>query len=1576
MGRSRKLFDVFPGAFEGHDCGYLLDEAEVEDVSISKENLTLSVHVRLPQYLPVDLEEDLRESIDTYLRHQLRTETHIHYPETHLEEDFEEYKDHIMHCIGQQSPLVSRFLRAAVWTLDGKTLRIEVAETAMALLKAKQTAARIEERILEELNEEIHVAWVPRAVSEEELERAQQLHEKKQEDLIRQGLTQPHESASVLVSDVADPGVVLPWQEEAASAPKIQLSKEEDDVLLGKPISGTPKELAFCDHEAKGVVMKGILQSFSTHEIKGGKTILTMSLTDYVTTITAKAFIALSDWTSGIEPVLKTGDTLLIKGSIKEDSFLHAWVLMANHITWCVQPLEVDPAIKEAAEKMIIGNPFEGDPRPIRNIENTTGTVIVRGDVITTEEKELRGGTSIMLRVDLTDYTGSIPCKMFMDPDSYKKKKGCFKKGKQLKIQGTIEEDEFTHEKLFMIQAAFPIEEQIKPVRHDNAPKKRVELHAHTQISEMDAVDSPTALVKQAIAWGHPAVAITDHGVVQGFPDAMTTAGDKIKVLYGVEAYLVDDLMEAVIEDQGQDFDGTFTVFDIETTGIHKETDHIIEIGAVRIEKGEIVDRFSRFINPRMPIPEEITKLTSITDEDVKDADPIEIVLKDFLDWAGNSVLVAHNAMFDTGFVKIWADRLDGRIIPNTIMDTLVLARGLYRLRRYTLDSVAKHLEVSLENHHRAVDDAEATAEIFLHMIGELMEKGIHELKDVNTYIHDNTDIKRLRSHHAVILVQTQAGMRNLYELISLAHLNYFYRQPRIPKSEFLRLRDGLIIGSACEAGELYEAVMEKESPEVIERLVDFYDYLEIQPIGNNAFKIRNGQVKDEEELRDINRRIVALGEQYHKPVVATCDVHFLEPEDEVYRRILMFGKGFEDADSQPPLYFRTTEEMLEEFAYLGPEKAEEVVIDNTVKIADSIDFVKPIPDGTYTPEIPNAIEELQEISYKKAKSMYGDPLPKVVEDRLDRELTSIIKNGFASLYIFAQRLVWKSNADGYLVGSRGSVGSSFAATMAGITEVNPLPPHYYCKKCQYNEFESPEIEAARGLSGFDLPDKVCPRCGEMLTKQGQEIPFETFLGFDGDKEPDIDLNFSGEYQPHAWAYTEELFGKGQVFRAGTMGTLAEKTAYGYVKKYMSDHHMTVNSAEVNRLVAGCTGVKRTTGQHPGGQMIVPKGYSIYQFSPVQHPANDMTTDIVTTHFDYHQIKGRLLKMDILGHDDPTMIRMLEDLTGLPATEIPLDNKEVMSLFLGTEALGVTPEQINSPVGTYGIPEFGTQFVRQMLVDTKPKAFSDLVRISGLSHGTDVWNNNAKDLIDQGIVGISECICTRDDIMTYLIHKNMDSLESFKIMESVRKGKGLTPDWEADMRAHDVPEWYIGSCKKIKYMFPKAHAAAYVTMSLRVAYYKVFYKEAYYAAYYTVRADGFDYELMCNGEERAREAIREIDAKDKKDTTAKDKEIRTILELVVEMYCRGLEFVPIDLYKSDSKKFIITEDKKLLPPFNSISGMGQTAAESIVEARKDGEFTTIEDFVTRTKVSRTLVDVMKQYGFLGDLPETDQMSLF
>jgi len=1271
------------------------------------------------------------------------------------------------------------------------------------------------------------------------------------------------------------------------------------------------------------------------------------------------------------------------------DSYLQDLVLTVNHITLCAEPLKIDEEKKAAAEAMILGNPFEGNRREIHSvlsqhyIENEQiGKTILQGDIITTEARELKNDRTLMT-IDITDYTDAISIKAYFDNEELDKKAGLLKKGKQIRVLGKVVfEDQFSQEFQMEAESIAPSSDPLKPERKDTAERKRVELHMHTKISEMDAVSSPKDLVMQAFRWGHKAVAITDHGVVQGFPEAMDAAKKvDIKVIYGVEAYIVDDTRKAVINDHGQDFQDTYVVFDIETTGFNKETDSIIEIGAVKVQNEKIIDRFSHFVDPERPIPEHITRLTSITDDDVRGQGNIGKILPEFLTWVGDSVLVAHNASFDTGFIANKNAKLSGAPIDLTIVDTLELSRGLYELKRYTLDSVARHLGVELKTHHRAVDDAECTAEIFLRMLEDLRDKKITVLSEVNQYIHEHTDVKKLRSHHAILLVKNQVGLKNLYKLISRSHLDYFYRQPRMPKSVIEEHREGLILGSACSSGELYEAVLENDSAETIEGIVAFYDYLEIQPLANNLYLIddeKHENVRSAEDLKEINRRIVELGRTYGKPVVATCDVHFKDPEDEEFRRILLSSMKYSDADKPMPLYFRTTNEMLEEFAYLGKEICEEVVIDNPNRIADQVDVILPIPNGQFSPVIEGAEEELKNVCYEKAKSLYGDPLPEIVEARLDHELGCIIRNGFSTLYILARRLVQHSIADGYYVGSRGSVGSSFAATMAGITEVNPLKAHYYCPKCHFTDFDPEEARGIAGMSGFDLPERYCPVCGTRLKKDGQEIPFEVFLGFDGDKEPDIDLNFSGEYQPKAHAYVGEMFGEDHVYRAGTMGGLAEKTAYGMVRHYLEEHGRVCSNAQINYLISGCLEVKRTTGQHPGGILVVPTDHDVYDFTPIQHPANDMTTPIITSHYDYDQLHGRLLKLDILGHDDPTMIRMLEDMTHTVATEVPVDDPGVMALFLGTESLGVTPEDIGSPVGTYGISEFGTHFVRQMLVDTKPKSFSDLCRISGLSHGTDVWNNNAKDIVAQGIASISECICTREDIMIDLIHLGMDKLESFKIMEKVRKGKksgGLSPTDIEHMVAHGIEPWYLDSCKKIQYLFPKGHAVAYVTMSLRIAYYKVHYKEYYYAAYFTIRADSFDYETMAMGRQKAQDAKAAIEAKSQKEQTAKDKEIHTLLELVIEFYARGLQFLPMDLYRSDHHKFQVI-DGMLLPPFDTISGMGQTAARSITEARDKGEFTTIDDFLERTKVSRTITDTMKELGIFGDLPQTDQMSLF
>ena len=1012
-------------------------------------------------------------------------------------------------------------------------------------------------------------------------------------------------------------------------------------------------------------------------------------------------------------------------------------------------------------------------------------------------------------------------------------------------------------------------------------------------------------------------------------------------------------------------------VFDIETTGFSSKNDKIIEIGAVKLKDGEIVDSFSTFVDPKVNIPYKITELTSITQNMVNGQPTIDEVLPKFMEFVGNSVLVAHNAAFDVGFIK--KNLMDmGKTLKNPVMDTVPLARYLYPdLKKVKLNLVAKHLGISLENHHRAVDDAKATAEILKFSFKKMKEEmDIHDVKTLNEKYLSNIDVKKLPLHHIIILAKNQTGIKNLYKLVSMAHLDYFARRPRLPKSIITEYREGLIIGSACEAGQLYKAVLEGKTDGELKEIASFYDYLEIQPIQNNEFLIRKGNVKDEEELRELNRKIYDLGKEMDKPVVATCDCHFLDPNDEVFRRIIMAGQGYGDADNQPPLYFRTTNEMMKEFEYLGEEACREVVIENTQKIADMVEAVKPIPDETFPPKIEGAEEEIRNMTMNKVHSIYGENLPEVVQKRLDKELNSIINNGYAVLYLIAQKLVAKSLEDGYLVGSRGSVGSSFVATMSDITEVNGLPPHYVCPNCKKSEF----FLDGSISSGADLPDKNCPDCGAKYIKDGHDIPFETFLGFEGDKEPDIDLNFSGEYQAVVHKYTEVLFGKGYVFKAGTIGTVAEKTAYGFVKKYLQERGLVVSQAEIERLTIGCTGIKRTSGQHPGGIMVVPNDNEIYNFCPIQHPADDVNTDIITTHFDYHSISGRLLKLDILGHDDPTVLRMLQDLTGLDPKTIPLNDPKVISLFTSPDALGVTKEELGCEVGSYGLPEFGTKFVRQMLVDTQPKSFADLVRISGLSHGTDVWLNNAQYFIKEGYTTLKDCIATRDDIMVYLMYKDLPPMTAFTIMEKVRKGKGLSEDDEALMREKNVPDWYIESCKRIKYMFPKGHAVAYVMMAVRIAYYKVYYPEAYYTTYFTVRADDFDADLICKGEEAIKAKMEELNSLGN-NISVKEKGLLTILEISYEMYKRGLNFLKVDLYKSEATKFKIEEDG-IRPPLNALQGVGDNAAKSIVECRVNGEFISKEDLRIRSKVSKTVIETLDNHGCLEGMQESNQLSLF
>ena len=1209
----------------------------------------------------------------------------------------------------------------------------------------------------------------------------------------------------------------------------------------------------------------------------------------------------------------------------------------------------------------------------------------ITGEILngTLEEKELKSG-KFLLSFNVYDGTSTIACKIFVKPEEKKKIIGRLKDAKGVKLEGKSGISNFTHEMEILANVVVETEGIKKQVRQDLADVKRVELHMHTQMSQMDAMTSATDLIKRAMKWGWKSIAITDHGVVQSFPEAHKLLGldnPDMKIIYGVEAYLVPDGSAVVVNDKGQDIDTTYCVLDLETTGISPKTEKITEIGIMKIKNGEVIDEFCEFVNPEKKIPEGVVEITNITDEMVKDAPKIDEIFPKVLEFIKGTVLVAHNAEFDIGFLRHVAKEL-GYEFDFTYVDTLPLSRKLFPdLKKHKLGKIAEYLKIKVEVAHRALDDVDTTVKVLNVMMDMLKKRGATKVADIALKAEDEKskqeEYKRLKSYHAIILAKNYVGLRNLYKLVSLSHLKYFYKKPRILKSLYKQYSEGLILGSACEAGELYQAIELGRSDEEIEEIANSYDYLEIQPLGNNQFLVREGIVPDEEALKDINRKIVALGEKLNKLVVATCDVHFMDPQDEIYRRILEAGQGYKDADNQAPLYLRTTNEMLEEFKYLGEEKAYEVVVTNTNKISDMCEQISPISQEKCPPHIPGCETTIKEIAYNKAHELYGENLPEQVETRLKKELDSIIKNGFSVMYIIAQKLVWKSNEDGYIVGSRGSVGSSFVANMTGITEVNSLPAHYRCPKCKYVDFTDYGFQ-----NGFDLPDKQCPKCGHRLDKDGMDIPFETFLGFNGDKEPDIDLNFSGEYQAKAHKYTEVIFGKGTTFKAGTVGTVADKTAFGYVKKYFEERHIPVSQAEIARISIGCTGIKRTTGQHPGGIIVVPKGREIYEFTPVQHPADDPNSDIITTHFDYHSIDQNLLKLDILGHDDPTVIRMLQDITGINPTKVPLDDKATMSLFSSTEALGVKKEQIKSEVGSYGVPEFGTKFVRGMLVDTKPKTFDELIRISGLSHGTDVWLNNAQSLIAEGTVTLNEAICCRDDIMIYLIKKGLPPDKAFKIMESVRKGKvakGKEPKWQTEyiplMQEHDVPDWYIKSCEKIKYMFPKAHAAAYVTNAFRIAWFKVHIPKAYYAAFFSIRAaDNFDASCMIYGKEKVKNKMKEIDMQGNA-AAKKDQDMYPVLELVLEMYERGLKFLPIDLYKSHAKNFLV-EEEGIRPPFSSIPGMGPIAAEAIYEAAKQGEFMSIDEVRMKAKVGASTIDQLREFGVLDGMQESNQISLF
>lgn len=1239
------------------------------------------------------------------------------------------------------------------------------------------------------------------------------------------------------------------------------------------------------------------------------------------------------------------------------------------------------PAKKHTVQKdfggdVLVGKPIRGTVLPIAELDELTGDLIVKGEVLSAEARELRNGKKVLIKFILADKTGAVGCKFFAAKDKAETLMDELLPGKDsykaVCVQGTLQNDIYEHDMIISVRS---MERAVIKVRGDDEPVKRVELHCHTQMSAMDAVCSASSIVRRAVEWGMSAVAITDHGVVQAYPEALKAKGkNPIKILYGVEGYLVPDEVDAVTNATSYPLTEEFVVFDIETTGLDKSRDAITEIGAVKMKGDEVTERFSSFVNPGRHIPQNITELTGITDDMVKDAPDEKTAVAAFLDFCGGAPVIAHNAKFDTGFIRVAAQK-HGLQFDNPILCTLIMAQALLsdELKKFKLNIIADYLNIDNPNHHRAVNDAEVTGAIWAEFRSRLSAMEVTSIDGINKALGGRIDIRKTKNcYHVVILIKEFKGVKNLYKIISESHLKYFGRTPRIPKSLLQKYRDGLIVGSACEAGELYRAMVAGRSEAELEAIASFYDYLEIQPLKNNAFMIREGTVRSEAELIEFNKRILALGDKLGKLTVATCDTHFLDPEDEVYRRILMDAKGFEDADNQAPLYFRNTREMLDEFRYLG-DRAYEVVIENTNKIADMIEDIVPIKDGNYPPSIENSAEELKELCYEKAYRLYGDPLPEFVRDRLERELNPIIEHGYDVMYMIAQKLVKKSIDDGYIVGSRGSVGSSFVAFLSGITEINSLPAHYLCPQCRYLEF--PKV--APGMSGCDMESKSCPQCGTPLKKEGHDIPFETFLGFNADKVPDIDLNFSGEYQTKAHKYTEVLFGEGYVFKAGTIGTVAEKTAFGYVKKYFEKRGIQVRNAEVERLKIRCTGVKRTTGQHPGGVIVCPKTLDIHDFTPVQHPADDPESDVITTHFDYHSIHDNLLKLDILGHDDPTVIRMLEDLTGTKVQDIELDDPETMSLFSSTKALGVTPEAIASPVGTYGIPEFGTRIVRNMLVETKPKSFSELIRISGLSHGTDVWFGNAQELVQSKTCTLNSCICTRDDIMAYLISMGLPNGVAFKIMESVRKGKGLSDEWQALMREHNVPEWYIDSCLKIKYMFPKAHAAAYVTNAFRIAWYKVHRPVEYYIAYFSIRADEFDYDMMTRGYDYTCDKIAELE-KLGKEASAREKNLQTILEICREMYARGIEFEPISLYRSDATKFVKSESGKIIPPLSSIANLGAGAAKQIVSARNDGggEFFSIEDIRQRAHVGKSITDLLAAAGVLRGMNESSQTTLF
>jgi DNA polymerase III, alpha subunit, gram-positive type len=1489
---------------------------------------------------------------------------------------------------------LDRELESVIENIFGKKYIVNIEEriNAEEVLKQKEKAKQVQQKAIENVMREAMEAQ--RMAAEKQAQNSgENMQNNHQQQSHQNPSAQNYEQYPASEMPPIPEGVyndadyAMPTDADMGYIPEMPENEEPSNIIFGKP--SRAKETLFKIKDITSndsrVTIEGRIVSCECKETKTGKGMLIFEIYDGTGIMNCKAFA--KDITEGneVSEKIQSAKAIKVTGKSGMDAYAGDLTVMANIIIEISDEGMPQLPEEDTSSPLILGNSMNiSDPLvKITDLNAESGNVCIDGEILGMEDKETKTG-KVILSINIYDGTSTMTCKAFLPGKNAKNIVKRLGKTKAVKLAGRAQMDAFSNELTIMANTIVESTPLPKTTREDKAEVKRVELHMHTKMSAMDAMTSATDLIKRAMSWGMKSIAITDHGVVQAFPEAYHLLGrdnPDMKVIYGVEAYLVPDKEKSVKNPRGQVLeDATYCVLDLETTGISITTEKITEVGIMKVKNGEVIDEFEIFVNPEKPIPQRVVEVTNITDEMVKDAETIDKVFPKILEFVGDSIIVAHNASFDVGFLKHNA-KLLGYEFNNTYIDTLPLAKDLFPdLKKYKLGKIADSLGIEVDVAHRALADVDTTVKVFNVMLKKLKDKGINTVDEIDSATKDpeaqKEEFKKQRSYHAIILAKNYVGLRNLYKLVSISHLNYFYKNPRILKSIYKKYSEGLILGSACEAGELYQAIELGKSDEEIENIARDYDYLEIQPIGNNEFLVRNGVVPDREYLKDINRKIVELGEKLGKLVVATCDVHFMDPQDEIYRRILEAGQGYKDADEQAPLYLRTTEEMLKEFEYLGEEKAYEVVVTNTNKVSDMCDRIDPISPEKCPPHIPGCEEDIKNIAYKKAHELYGDPLPEIVQTRLDKELNSIISNGYSVMYIIAQRLVWKSNEDGYIVGSRGSVGSSLVAFMTGITEVNSLQPHYRCPKCKYSEFDDYGVG-----NGFDLPDKDCPKCGTKMAKDGMDIPFETFLGFNGDKEPDIDLNFSGEYQAKAHKYTEVIFGKGTTFKAGTVGTVAEQTAFGYVKKYYEERNIPINKAEIARISVGCQGIKKTTGQHPGGIIVVPKGREIYEFTPVQHPADDPNSDIITTHFDYHSIDGNLLKLDILGHDDPTVIRMLQDITGVAPTDVPLDDKETMSIFSSTKALGVTPEQIHSEVGTYGIPEYGTKFARGMLLDTHPTTFDELIRISGLSHGTDVWLGNAQSLIEQGIVTLQQAICCRDDIMIYLMKKGLPPDKSFKIMEAVRKGKvakGKEPKWKDEyiplMLEHDVPEWYIKSCEKIKYMFPKAHAAAYVTNAFRIAWFKVHIPLAYYAAFFTIRAKAFDAEVMINGKEKVKNKMKEIEMMGN-NATPKDKDMYDDLELVLEMYERGLRFLPIDLYKSHATKFQVEGDS-LRPPLNSIAGLGNVAAEGIMKARQEEKFMSIDDLKIRSKVGDSVTELLRQFGCLEGMSQSNQLSLF